>query len=69
MEDINLENNPAKARVITHSANALSQANKDWNICLAGKLYASGIMVWQDAERAAKFIWSHLKRNDHWDLM
>ncbi|KAI3886293.1 hypothetical protein MKX03_008013, partial [Papaver bracteatum] len=69
MEDINLEDNPARARVLTHSVTALSQAIKDWKIYLASKLFAPGIMDWQDAEKAAKFIWSHLKRNNQWQLM
>lgn len=26
-------------------------------------------MLWQSAEKAAKFIWPHLKRNNSWQLM
>lgn len=26
-------------------------------------------MVWQDDEKAARFIWSHLKRNNQWQIM
>ncbi|XP_026433032.1 uncharacterized protein LOC113330433 [Papaver somniferum] len=38
----------------------------EWRFCLDGKLYALGIMIWQDAEKDARSIWPHLRRNDHW---
>lgn len=64
MKGINLANHPEKARVVTHYITALSQGIKDWKICLAGKLFAPGIMLWKNAEKAAKFIWPHLKRDN-----
>lgn len=37
IEDRNLENQPTRARVVTHSLTALSQGIKFWKICLVGK--------------------------------
>lgn len=69
MEGINLEDYLSKARVVTHSTTTMSQGIKDWKKILAGKLFAPGIMLWQNAENAAKYIWHHLKRDNQWQIM
>ncbi|KAI3883588.1 hypothetical protein MKX03_016270 [Papaver bracteatum] len=65
-EDVSISEEPLRRRVVMHSNTAILAGVRDWRYSLAGKLYDLGIMTWQDAERAAKFIWPHLKRHNRW---
>ncbi|XP_026417593.1 uncharacterized protein LOC113313084 [Papaver somniferum] len=66
MESVSISEEPIRRRVIMHSNTAILGGIRDWQFSLAGKLYAPGVMSWQDAERAAKFIWPHLRRHNQW---
>lgn len=66
MEETSLSEELIHRRVISHSDTAIFTGIREWRFCLDGKLYALGIMIWQDAEKDARSIWPHLRRNDHW---
>ncbi|XP_026399744.1 uncharacterized protein LOC113295628 [Papaver somniferum] len=66
MKDVSISEEPIRRRVVMHSNTAIQTGVRDWRYCLAGKLYAPGVMIWQDVERAAKFIWPHLRRHNQW---
>ncbi|KAI3948588.1 hypothetical protein MKW92_033984, partial [Papaver armeniacum] len=68
MESTSLSDETVCRRVFSHSQSAILTGVREWKFNLAWKLYEPGIMLWQDADRASRNNWPHLRRNKQWTM-